>query len=193
MVNKMKKNIKIPLIIIFIILVGLGSYFITKILVQNYITKNNTIENISLKVFTDRFNKNLENENVDTKLNIEESIADNNKTYWINVEKDIDIAIMMDKVTEDKNKDIVRISGISYKNIYEDTDKIKKYLEILIKSNNPKLNKKEIDKMIENANNTKDAVTKDKNTTTANFDYKGLSIDKNIGEESTIYRIARYN
>lgn len=189
----MKKSIKIPLIIIFIILVGLGSYLITKSLVKNYITKNNTIENISLKDFTDRFNKNLEKENFDTKLNIGENIADNNKTYWISLEEDIDIAIMMDKVTNNKNKDIVRISGISYKNDYENTDKIKQYLEILIKSNNPKLTEKDINMMIKNANDTKDAVTKNNNTTTANFDYKGLSIDKNIGEENTIYRIARYN
>ena len=189
----MKKGIKIALIVIFIILIGVGSYFISKVITENYMKETKTVEDINLKEFVTSFNKNLKKNNIDIELSIDESEADANKTYWINLEEDIDIAIMMDKVTENKEKDTVRITGLAYKTGYENTEKINNYLKTLLKTNNYKLSNDDINKMIKNADNMKESTKKDGNETSKTFDYKGLGIDKNINSESTIYRIARYN
>lgn len=189
----MKKGIKIVLIVIFIILIGVGSYFISKVITENYMKETKTVEDINLKEFVSSFNKNLKENNIDIELSIDESEADTNKTYWINLEEDIDIAIMMDKVSENKEKDTVRITGLAYKTGYEDTEKINNYLKALLKTNNYKLSNSDINKMIENANNMKDSTKEDENETSKTSEYKGLGIDKNINSESTIYRIARYN
>lgn len=188
----MKKYIKIALIIIMIGIVGVGSYFISKIITESYLKENKTVENINLKKFVTEFNKNLKDYKIDTELSLEEVEVDN-KTYWIDIEENIDIAIMMDKVTDNKEKNIVRISGLAFKTGYEDTDKINSYLKVLIKTNNPKLSNVGINKMIKNANNMKDSTKKDENETSKTYDYKGLGIDKNINSDTTIYRIARYN
>ncbi len=189
----MKKGIKIALIVIFIILIGIGSYFISKVITENYMKETKTVEDINLKEFVSSFNKNLKENTIDIELSIDEANADANKTYWINLEEDIDIAIMMDKVTDNKEKDTVRITGLAYKTGYEDTEKINNYLKTLLKTNNSKLNNDDINNMIKNADNMKESTKKDGNETSKTFDYKGLGIDKNINSESTIYRIARYN
>jgi len=191
--DNMKKGIKIALIIIFIILIGVGSYFIAKSITENYLKENNIIEDINLKEFVSSFNKNLKENKIDLKLSIHETEVDANKTYWINLEEDIDIAIMMDKVTDNKEKDTVRITGLAFKTGYEDNEKINNYLKILVKTNNPKLSNDDINKMIKNADNMKGSTKEDGNETSKTYDYKGLGIDKNINSESTIYRIARYN
>ena len=191
--DKMKKGIKILLVIIFIIIVGVGSYFISKNVTDNYLRENNTVEDIKLKNFVINFNKNLKNNKIDVELSINEVEANENSTYWINLEEGIDIAIMMDKVSDNKESDTVRITGLAYATNYEDTGKINNYLKALIKTNNSNLNNDDINKMIKNADNMKDSIKEEGNETSKTFDYKGLGIDKNINSESTIYRIARYN
>lgn len=189
----MKKGIKIGLIIIFLAIIGVGSYFIGKTLIGNYLIEQNTIEEVNLKEFVSTFNKNLNKNKVDIVLTTEETEVDTNKTYWIDVEENIDIAILMDKISDKPDNDIVRITGVAFKTGYEDMDKINTYLKVLIKTNNPKLSNSEVNKMIENANNMKNSIKKDENETSKTYDYKGLGIDKNINSETTIYRIVRYN
>lgn len=189
----MNKGIKIVLIIIFLILIGIGSYFIVRTITKNYLKETKTIKNINLKPFISNFNKNLEEYEMETELSIDEIEADKNKTYWIKIEEDVSIAIMMDKITENKNEDVVRISGLAYSTDYSDTEKINKYIEILIKTNNSKLNNNDIKTMIKNANDMSKSIEKDGNKTSPTFDYKGLGIDKNINSETTMYRIARYD
>lgn len=188
----MKRYIKIALIIILIGIVGVGSYFVSKIITEKYLKENKTVNNINLKEFVTEFNKNLKDYKIDTELSLEEVEVDN-KTYWIDIEENIDVAIMMDKITDNKEKDTVRISGLAFTTGYEDTDKLNNYLKVLIKTNNSKLSNSDINKMIKNANNMKDSTKKDDNETSKTYDYKGLGIDKNINSETTIYRIARYN
>jgi len=189
----MKKGIKIALIIIFIILIGFGSYFISKVITENYLKENKTIEDINLKAFVSNFNKNLKENNIDVEVSIDEVEADENKTYWINLEEDIDIAILMDKVSKNKEEDIVRITGLAFETDYEDNKKIENYLKIMLKTNNSKLNDNDINTMIKKANDMSNATEEDGNKTSKNFEYKGLGIDKNMNSESAIYRIARYN
>ena len=189
----MKKGIKIALIIVFLAIIGVGSYFIATSITKNYLKENKTVEDINFKEFVSTFNKNLKENKIESVLSTEEISADDNKTYWIDIEENINIAVMMDKVTDNKEKDIVRITGLAFKTGYEDTDKINNYLKSLIKTNNPKLSKDDINKMIKNANNMKGSTKKDGNETSKTFDYKGLGIDKNINSETTMYRIARYN
>lgn len=189
----MKKGIKIGLIITFLAIIGVGSYFIGKTLIGNYLIEQNTIEEVNLKEFVSTFNKNLNKNKVDIVLTTEETEVDTNKTYWIDVEENIDIAILMDKISDKPDNDTVRITGLAFKTGYEDMDKINTYLKVLIKTNNPKLSNSEVNKMIENANNMKNSIKKDENETSKTYDYKGLGIDKNINSETTIYRIVRYN
>ena len=191
--DNMKKGIKIALIIIFIILIGFGSYFISKVITENYLKENKTIEDINLKAFVSNFNKNLKENNIDVEVSIDEVEADENKTYWINLEEDIDIAILMDKVSKNKEEDIVRITGLAFETDYEDNKKIENYLRIMLKTNNSKLNDNDINTMIKKANDMSNATEEDGNKTSKNFEYKGLGIDKNMNSESAIYRIARYN
>ena len=71
----MKKYIKIALIIIMIVLVGVGSYFVSKIITENYLKENKTVENINLKKFVTEFNKNLKDYKIDTELSLDEGVG----------------------------------------------------------------------------------------------------------------------
>jgi len=190
----MKKGIRITLIIILMTIIGTGSYFISKEVTESYLKDNKTIKDINLETFVTDFNKNLKESNINLELIIDEDVvANENKTYWINIEEGIDIAVLMDKITENKNKDVVRVTGLAFKTDYEDKEKIESYLKVLLKTNNPKLSDEDINKMIKNANNMNNSTEKDGNKTSKTFEYKGLGIDQNSNLESTIYRIARYN
>ncbi|MBE6153239.1 MAG: hypothetical protein E7166_03325 [Firmicutes bacterium] len=190
----MKKGIRITLIIILMTIIGTGSYFISKEVTESYLKDNKTIKDINLETFVTDFNKNLKESNMDLELIIDEDVvANENKTYWINIQEGIDIAVLMDKITENKNKDVVRVTGLAFKTDYEDKEKIESYLKVLLKTNNPKLSDEDINKMIKNANNMNNSTEKDGNKTSKTFEYKGLGIDQNSNLESTIYRIARYN
>ena len=188
----MQKALKIILIFIFILLIGIGSYFISKRITENYIKNNKIVEDINIKTFIDKFNKNLKNNNIDFEVSIDNIKADNNKTYWINLEEDIDLAIMVDKISDNINNDIVRITGLAFSTNYKDSKKINNYLEIMLDTNNPRLTEKDKKKMIDNANDMSKAIKNGDNKTSPTFDYKGLGIDKNINSETTMYRIARY-
>jgi len=190
----MKKGIRITLIIILMTIIGTGSYFISKEVTESYLKDNKTIKDINLETFVTDFNKNLKESNINLELIIDEDVvANENKTYWINIQEGIDIAVLMDKITENKNKDVVRVTGLAFKTDYEDKEKIESYLKVLLKTNNPKLSDEDINKMIKNANNMNNSTEKDGNKTSKTFEYKGLGIDQNSNLESTIYRIARYN
>lgn len=186
----MKKGVKITIIILTIIIVGLLSYFITNKITTNYIKNNKTVDDISVEKFIEKFNKNLEDNNFKDKLELKDENAVN-KTYWINLNDDVTIALLVDNVKSDKVSATVRITGLSYKDEV-DKDEMEKYLKVLIKTNNEKLSNNEIEKMIKNANDMTDIKEKNGEKTSNTFEYKGLGIDKNIKSDTIIYRIARY-
>ena len=186
----MKKVIKIITIIIAVLSIGTLSYLITNKITTDHITKNNTIENISVKQFISEFNKNLKEQDLEESISIEEVTADKNNTYWLILNDNFDIAIKVDKVTKKPEKDIVRLTGLAYNTEYDEKDEIEKYIKILLKTNNSKLTSKKIDEMLERVNKI-DKSSKEKATSKL-FEYKGLGIDKTKDETNTMYRIARY-
>jgi len=187
----MKKGLKITLIIIIFLFIGLLSYFITNKITTDHIHKNNTIENITVKDFINTFNKYLEEQEIEERLSLEEIQADANNTYWLILNDAFDIAIKVDKVTKNIEKDTVRLTGLAYNTTYEEKEEIDKYSKILIKANNSKLTNKKIEEILNSINKVDN--TPKKEVTSELFEYKGLGIDKTKNETNTMYRIARYN
>lgn len=187
----MKKVLKIIFIILILLIVGFGSYFLSKKITENYIQNNLVVEDITLEDFINKFNKNLKSENIDESIELGDVIA-LNKTYWLKLNDNIDIALMVDKVESNKEKAILRISALSYNSDLEENKDYEKYLKILIKTNNEKLSNDEIKKIIKNSSDMSDSKKENGLTTSNVFDYKGLGVDKTISEELNTYRIARY-
>ncbi len=187
----MKKIVKIIILVLVLILVGFGSYFLSRKITENYINENLVVKDIKIKDFIDKFNDNLKKENISEKLELGNTIAFN-KTFWLELTDNIDIAVLVDEEKEKKEDSIVRITALSYDSKLEKTKEYEKYLKVLIKTNNDKLSSKEIEKIIDKASDMSKATDKNDTKTSPTYDYKGLGVDKTITSNDNAYRIARY-
>lgn len=187
----MKKGLKIIIIIVAVLVIGLLSYLITNKITTEHIIKNNTIEDITIEKFINEFNKNLKEQEIEEVISLDEVTADDNDTYWLILNDNFDIAIKVDKVTKDIEKDTVRLTGLAYNTEYEEKEEIEKYIKILLKTNNIKLTNEKIDEMLDSVNKI-DKSSKEKVSSEV-FEYKGLGIDKTKDKTNTMYRIARYS
>lgn len=187
----MKKSLKIIIIIIVLLIVGTLSYFITNKITTEHFNKNNTIKNITVNDFINDFNNNLKTLELEESISLENVVADSNNTYWLILNDYFDVAIKVDKITKNPEKDIVRLSGLAYNTDCEEKEEIEKYSKILLKTNNSKLSNKKINEILNSVNKIDDS-PKTKITSEL-FEYKGLAIDKTKDKTNIMYRIARYD